>query len=209
MPRPRYERAAPELKSAILAAARKEIARVGYEGASLNRILDEAGLSKGAFYYYFDDKDDLVATVLLDLYRPAEELIEVLTHPKTVDEFWAAMERVNRRQLDEIESSRESMDVVSNIGRATLNNKALAEKIMPAFARFIGAFFQFVRTGQELGAVRKDLSPEVIMAVATGIKESLGRTLLPAQGPVSAEQLEELTRVTWDLLKRAIRAEER
>src|SRR3954467_846977 len=84
MPRPRYERAAPELKTAILSAARKELARAGYEGASLNRILEEAGLSKGAFYYYFDDKDDLVATVLLDMYRPAAELLDEFTNPRTV-----------------------------------------------------------------------------------------------------------------------------
>src|SRR5947207_2477445 len=90
VPRPRYERAAPELKTAILGAARKEIARLGYEGASLNRILEEAGLSKGAFYYYFDDKDDLVATVLLDMYRPASEHIDVLANPGTVKAFWAA-----------------------------------------------------------------------------------------------------------------------
>ncbi|HYV49999.1 MAG TPA: TetR/AcrR family transcriptional regulator [Myxococcaceae bacterium] len=209
MPRPRYERAAPELKTAILAAARKEIARAGYEGASLNRILEEAGLSKGAFYYYFDDKDDLVATVLLDQYRPASELIEALTQPKTVKAFWAAMEKVNRRQLDAMESSRESMDVVSNIGRATLTNKALAEKILPVFAPFIGAFLDFLRKGQKLGAVRKDLSAEVLLAVASGIKEGVGRTLLPAQGTLSTGQLEHFTRVVWDLLKRAIRAEER
>jgi AcrR family transcriptional regulator len=209
MPRPRYERAAPELKSGIVAAARKELARAGYEGASLNRILEDAGLSKGAFYYYFDDKDDLVGTVLLDMYRPAAELIEVLTQPKTAKDFWAAMERVNRRQLDAMEASRESMEVASTIGRAALSNKALADKIMPVFAPFIGAFLQFIRKGQELGAVRKDLTPEVILAVATGIKEGLGRTLLPAQGTLSAEQLEDFTRVVWDLLKRAIRAEER
>jgi AcrR family transcriptional regulator len=209
MPRPRYERAAPELKSAILSAARKEIARAGYEGASLNRILDEAGLSKGAFYYYFDDKDDLVATVLLDLYQPARELIGLLAKPKTVKAFWASMEQVNRRQLDAIESSRETMDVVSAVGRATLNNKALAEKILPAFAPLVTAFLQFIQSGQELGAVRKDLTPDVILAVASGIKEGLGRSLLPAQGPLSTEQLEHFTRITWDLLKRAIRAEER
>src|SRR3954447_26434898 len=97
MPRPRYERAAPELKTAILAAARKELARGGYEGASLNRILEEAGLSKGAFYYYFDDKDDLVATVMLEMYRPAAELLDILVNPRTVKEFWAAAERINRR----------------------------------------------------------------------------------------------------------------
>jgi hypothetical protein len=150
-----------------------------------------------------------VATVLLDVYRPAAELADGLITPKTAAEFWAAMEAVNRRQLDVMEANRETMDVAAAVGRAALKNKALAEKILPAFSGFVGAFLQFLRHGQEVGAVRKDLSPEVMLAVATGIKEGLGRTLLPAEGPVSAEALEHFTRITWDLLKRAIRAEER
>src|SRR3954466_10503134 len=169
MPRPRYERAAPELKTAILAAARQELGSAGYEGASLNRILDEAGLSKGAFYYYFDDKDDLVATVLLDMYRPAAQQMDAFANPKTVKAFWAGAERINRRQLDAMEASRETMEVASTIGRAALGNQALAAKIMPAFAPFVTAFLQFLRRGQELGAVRKDLTPEVMLAVITGI----------------------------------------
>ena len=31
----------------------------GFENASLNRIIKKAGISKGAMYYYFDDKMDL------------------------------------------------------------------------------------------------------------------------------------------------------
>ncbi|HEY8209986.1 MAG TPA: TetR/AcrR family transcriptional regulator [Myxococcaceae bacterium] len=209
MPRPRYERAAPELKTAILAAARKELARSGYEGASLNRILEEAGLSKGAFYYYFDDKDDLVATVLLDMYRPAVEGLDDFTNPRTVKEFWAAAERLNRRQLDAMEASRESMEVVSSLGRAALANQALAGKILPAFAPLVTAFLKFLRRGQELGAVRKDLTPEVMLAVITGIKEGLGRSVLPPQGALSAQDLERFVKLVWDLIERAIRVEEK
>jgi AcrR family transcriptional regulator len=48
-----------------LEAAAKEFVAHGFEAASLNRILDDAGISKGAAYYYFDDKTDLYATTTL------------------------------------------------------------------------------------------------------------------------------------------------
>ena len=56
MPRPRIARLAEDKRTRILEAAAKEFAAAGYENASLNRILEHAGLSKGAAYYYFDDK---------------------------------------------------------------------------------------------------------------------------------------------------------
>ena len=48
MPRPRFNKLSAEKRECILEAAAKEFAAHGYDGASLNRILDETGISKGA-----------------------------------------------------------------------------------------------------------------------------------------------------------------
>ena len=64
MPRPRFERLDPERRGAVLDAAATEFAARGYDGASYNRIIERSGVSKGAMYYYFEDKADLYATVL-------------------------------------------------------------------------------------------------------------------------------------------------
>ena len=58
MPRPRFEKLPPEKRETILETAAKEFAEFGYEGASLNQILAKSGISKGAAYYYFDNKED-------------------------------------------------------------------------------------------------------------------------------------------------------
>ena len=44
--------AAAENAARLLAAAIQEFGTHGYELASINRILDAAGLSKSSFYYY-------------------------------------------------------------------------------------------------------------------------------------------------------------
>lgn len=40
-------------------AAIREITEKGYEKASINRIIKEAGISKGTFYYHFRSKEEL------------------------------------------------------------------------------------------------------------------------------------------------------
>ncbi|MDQ2084837.1 TetR/AcrR family transcriptional regulator [Herbivorax sp. ANBcel31] len=48
-----------ERKSELINEALDEFSKKGYENASLNKILHEAGVSKGAFYYHFKNKEDL------------------------------------------------------------------------------------------------------------------------------------------------------
>lgn len=46
--------------SAILEAARRVIGEIGYEGASMERIAQEAGIAKGTTYLYFKNKEALL-----------------------------------------------------------------------------------------------------------------------------------------------------
>ena len=50
----------------LRAAARQEFAEHGVGGASIDRLTEKAGLSRGAFYGHFKGKDD----ILLDMLRP-------------------------------------------------------------------------------------------------------------------------------------------
>ena len=63
MVRPRFAKLAPEQQQAILRAALEEFAAHGFHDASLNRVIEAAGISKGSMYYYFDGKEDLYAYV--------------------------------------------------------------------------------------------------------------------------------------------------
>ncbi len=55
-------------KEKLIAAAKKEFGRVLLKDASINRIIKDANISRGSFYMYFSDKDDLYA-YLLSQYR--------------------------------------------------------------------------------------------------------------------------------------------
>src|SRR5258708_31869284 len=65
MPFERFEKLAPAKRERILEVAAQEFAAKGFEGASVNRILERAQMSKGAAYYYFADKADLFGAAVL------------------------------------------------------------------------------------------------------------------------------------------------
>lgn len=48
-----------EKREELINAALIEFGEKGYDKASLNNILKEAGISKGTFYYHFENKEDL------------------------------------------------------------------------------------------------------------------------------------------------------
>lgn len=48
----------------LVASAREVVARDGYESASVERIAEEAGFSKGAFYSNFSSKEEIILELL-------------------------------------------------------------------------------------------------------------------------------------------------
>jgi AcrR family transcriptional regulator len=57
----------PERRTALTEATVAEFARAGYEAASLNRIIRDAGMSKSSFYHFVGSKSELFDTVVRTL----------------------------------------------------------------------------------------------------------------------------------------------
>ena len=62
----RFWRLPPEKQKAIYEAAIEEFIQVPFEKASINKIIQKAGISRGSFYTYFEDKRELLSFVLED-----------------------------------------------------------------------------------------------------------------------------------------------
>ena len=79
-------------RAAILQAALDEFSSVGYDGARVDRIAEQAGLSKPLLYDYFGDKDELYKAALREAYvqiRAGEE--ELALDALTPEEAIAAL----------------------------------------------------------------------------------------------------------------------
>jgi AcrR family transcriptional regulator len=64
MPKQTFLNLPEEKRNTIVGAAIDEFAEYGLENASTNRIVANSGISKGSFYQYFEDKQDLFMYLL-------------------------------------------------------------------------------------------------------------------------------------------------
>ncbi|MDD3187280.1 MAG: TetR/AcrR family transcriptional regulator [Bacilli bacterium] len=64
MPSQTFDNLSNDKKERILTSALKEFGRVSYEEASINQIIKNADISRGSFYMYFKDKEDLYIYIL-------------------------------------------------------------------------------------------------------------------------------------------------
>jgi AcrR family transcriptional regulator len=78
--RPRQARA-ESTRLALITAAARRFAAAGYEGTSLRQILQDAGLTKGALYFHFADKQALADAVIAEtiaIWRRNAEAVQAL-----------------------------------------------------------------------------------------------------------------------------------
>src|SRR5207249_4572777 len=91
----------------LLEAAAQVFTQRGYRGATVDAILAEAGLSKGAFYWHFSSKEELFHTLLQErIERPIQEIIELL-HSAPADQDMAP--KTSERFLEVLERERETI----------------------------------------------------------------------------------------------------
>jgi len=175
MSRRRFENLEPGRKRRLFDSAVREFALHGYDDASLNRILEQSGMGKSSFYYYFDDKADLFTTLV-------ERMLAVLfaeiggldSAALTAENYWSSFEVVYRRAMAVIEKDTELV----RFGGMFYQLRATPEKDSAT-----GRLFQeahnwvenIVRRGQALGVVRTDLPQSLLIETVMAVLESLDR----------------------------------
>jgi AcrR family transcriptional regulator len=179
MSRPRFHRLPSDQQEAILDAALREFATHGFGGASLNRIIEATGASKGAMYYYFDGKEDLYADVIR---RQLERLLAEggpLTVPDTddADAFWATVEEYYLRLLHRLAQTPETGALLRDwlTGAAS---PSLREAQRDAEQATTPWMMRLIEAGQAAGAVRSDVPADFLVAMAFGMGQAADTWLL-------------------------------
>lgn len=171
VPRPRFQALPSELQHTLLDSAFEEFSSRGYANSSLNRILRTAGVSKGSFYYYFDDKRDLYREVVrVGLRRLLVGLSPPAPGSLTSDDFWPVMETQTVELSLRLQNDPPLLAVLHDALRTPSGASAVSDETEEAITPWVGSM---VRTGQDLGTVRADLPADLLVAVAL----NLGRTV--------------------------------
>jgi AcrR family transcriptional regulator len=79
MPKPTFFNLSKEKQESLTNAAKKEFSRVPLYEASISNIIKDAGIPRGSFYQYFEDKDDVFFFLLeQDSMRVYELFISII-----------------------------------------------------------------------------------------------------------------------------------
>lgn len=179
MSRPRFHRLPADQQQAILDVALREFATYGFAGASLNRIIEAAGVSKGAMYYYFDGKEDLYADVIR---RQIERLLQEggslsVPTPADPDAFWTTVETYYLRLMRMLTQTPQTAALLRDwlTGAAS---PALRAAQQEAEGSMLPWLVETVTTGQRAGAIRTDVSTDLLIAVAFGMGQAVDTWLI-------------------------------
>jgi AcrR family transcriptional regulator len=204
VPRLRFQRAPADKRDLLLDSATLEFAAHGYEDASINRILIAAGFSKGAFYYYFDDKADLAAAVLERWVKRHEDIWDGWGTPRTPDEFWATGKAFMERSTATLrQEPHATTDAMMRLASALAERQDVRERVLSsAVTGMMTTVVAIWKRGQEIGAVRTDLSVTALLTLLQEVKLSLVRLMLPRDRAATADEIESFSRVHFDLVRR-------
>ncbi|MFZ0547977.1 MAG: TetR/AcrR family transcriptional regulator [Candidatus Promineifilaceae bacterium] len=203
MPRPRFERLKKEKRERILETAAKAFAVAGFEQASMNQILDEAGISKGAAYYYFDDKADLYVTTVHHYLTTLVNTLDLSVDALTAENYWPRTEEIYLSQFRNNYDQPWVFGVIrstAHVSPDVLSSSDLAGYI----TYFQDAITALVQVGQELGLVRTDLPQSLLTRLFMAVDETADQWFMANWDSLTAQQIETTAAQVFDSLKRLL-----
>lgn len=137
----------------ILAAARGCFARFGYEGATVRRLEDATGLSRGAIFHHFRDKDSLFLAVAED---------DAATMVQTVADN--GLVQVMRDLLDRAGSGETAgwLGTQLEVSRRLRTDPAFAKRWQERSAAIAEATRERLQRQRDAGVLRDDVPVEVL-----------------------------------------------
>ena len=204
MPFPRFYKLSSEKRERLLEVAAQEFVQHGFEEASINRILERAQMSKGAAYYYFEDKVDLFCTVV----QHASERLQLVDQELdiaalTAENFWPTFADLHRLPL--LRSYEEpwlfaSLRVAGRLSSSTLEREPLAT-LAKQLRTWVMAI---VKRGQEVGVIRSDISDDLIFAWLQALDDASDQWLLAQWKDLDRAAISRISDQTVDAMRRAM-----
>ena len=201
MPLARFDKLDKSKKNAILDAAAREFSEHGFGSASYNRIIERAGISKGAMYYYFADKDDLFRTVLAAAQAAWLGHMTLPSIPDSAAAYWRECEAIYQRILGFFFAEPIAAALCFSIAQARQRGES-HPALVELGERLEAWTAEIIRLGQRVGAVRTDVPSALLVHVAFSIIEGGDRWLASHWDEMSPDQLKPTAHMLIDLMRR-------
>lgn len=101
-----------QTKEMLLKAAKEQFMEKGYMGASLRAICKEAGVTTGALYFFFRDKEDLFGALVK---KPLDMMYEIMKKHYECEVKNAKNKTIRKHYENQIKNSKNTVTQVKNM----------------------------------------------------------------------------------------------
>jgi len=181
------QRRTAETRQLILDAAFAVFGRVGYGEASVDSILAEAGLSKGAFYHHFTSKEELFRVLLQDrVRRCAGQMSDAVSSASSLHD---AIQRLAAAGVNSFRSEPDWMPVSMEFWAQAARQRFAREILVPSVRECRELVAGMLQVGQSRGIVRQEIDAEKTAIILNGMFEGVAFQWAIDPGAVELEAL--------------------
>ncbi|MBR0599316.1 TetR/AcrR family transcriptional regulator [Sinanaerobacter chloroacetimidivorans] len=157
MPTNTFYNLSGEKKDRIFDAALQEFSIRTFSQASLNQIIKNAGIPKGSFYQYFDNKEDLYLYMLEEV---SKEKTEILSHIEGMDPDADVFEVIERRTREFLERGKVKPGYVEAAMLMEIDNSEFIRKIRKSSA---DRYVKMAERDKARGLIKPEVDSELVI----------------------------------------------
>ncbi len=189
-------------KNQILDAAMQVFARLGFHKARMEDVAQEAGVSKGLLYWYYKNKDAIIAAILDRLFsQEMRHLHNALAASGPVTDRLLALSRETAQHMLSLKFL---VPIAFEFYALAGRNAHVRSALQQYYTQYRQNLMQLIEEGIASGEFREDTQAEAVAQTIIALFEGLVLLWVvdPEQVPL-AEQIEQ----SFSLIVRSIRAE--
>lgn len=183
-----------ERRQQILDAALKVFSRLGFCEARMDDIVDESGLSKGALYWYFKSKDEIIISIMDQLF--SREMDDLRRMVESEGSARGRLLTVGRSVVAEFTKMASLMPVAYEFYAQAPRRPEVRESLNRYYQEYLMLLARMIEQGVRDTEFREVNESEVAIALAALVE---GLALLWVLDPKTVD-LEAVSETAFDLL---------
>ncbi len=189
-----------ERRSQIIEAAMAVFSKKGFHEARMDDIVDEAGLSKGALYWYFKSKDEIIQSILDRMFEVELGVINQVaaSEGSSIDQLRRLIELV----IADVTRLKRFLPILYEFIALAFRHKTV-QAVMKGYLRsYTQALIPLLQKGMDQGELRRTDPQEAALAIAAMVE---GTILLWVYDPETV-QLDQHLRSSMETLLQGLQA---
>lgn len=163
-----------ERKNQILSTAALVFARRGFSQARMDDIVQESGLSKGAIYWYFKSKDDIILALMQRFFDTEMEKIQTLL-TRSDEPSGTRLEYYNKLMIASVRQIEEEglMPLFYEFYALATRQESVRQFIRAYFERFREMAAHLIRQGIAQGELDPSVDPDLTAITLSALYEGI------------------------------------